>query len=73
MLIMFCQMCKREYKQARDFRAHIATHTNSTNLQCDMCPQVLSNTDEYLNHLKVSFLLRNWRKKIEKELPEFSA
>ena len=46
-------MCKREYKQARDYRAHMATHTNSTNLQCDMSPQILSNTDDYLHHLKV--------------------
>ncbi|XP_067940998.1 transcription factor che-1-like [Watersipora subatra] len=47
-----CYMCGREYKQARDYRAHVAAHKNGHIFKCDICTCILSNSSDYLLHLK---------------------
>ena len=39
------------YKQVRDYRAHMTSHSNSANLQCDVCNVVLPSIEQYIAHL----------------------
>ncbi|XP_067940941.1 zinc finger protein 271-like isoform X1 [Watersipora subatra] len=50
--VYYCDMCEKSYKQARDYRAHVAAHKNGSLFKCDMCMCVLSNSSDYLHHLK---------------------
>ena len=52
---MYFQICGRIYKQARDYRAHVAAHKTGSIFKCDICESVLSSSSDYLEHLKVNF------------------
>ncbi|XP_067944596.1 zinc finger and SCAN domain-containing protein 4-like [Watersipora subatra] len=47
-----CEACGKNYKQVRDYRAHVAAHKNTTLFTCDICDCILSTSSDYLLHLK---------------------